>query len=31
VLEVVDPAHLVTMTDDNCGETCSKTTCVSAA
>ncbi|WP_340559041.1 FxLD family lanthipeptide [Streptomyces sp. GSL17-111] len=31
VVEVFDPAHLVSMTDDNCGSTCSKSTCISAA
>lgn len=31
LLEVADPAHLVTMTDDNCGSTCEKSTCISAS
>ncbi|MET9296583.1 FxLD family lanthipeptide [Streptomyces sp. NPDC003077] len=31
LLEVADPAGLVNMTDDNCGSTCEKTTCISAA
>ncbi|MFF2657300.1 FxLD family lanthipeptide [Kitasatospora sp. NPDC058032] len=30
LLEVLDPAHLVQMTDDNCGSTCEKSTCISA-
>lgn len=30
LLEVFDPAHLVSMTDDNCGSTCEKSTCISA-
>jgi len=30
VVEVLDPAHLVSMTDDNCGSTCEKSTCISA-
>ncbi|MFJ1795359.1 FxLD family lanthipeptide [Kitasatospora griseola] len=30
LLEVADPAHLVEMTDDNCGSTCEKSTCISA-
>lgn len=31
LLEVVDPAHLVNMTDDGCGQSCEKSTCISAA
>lgn len=31
LLEVVDPAHLINMTDDGCGQTCEKSTCISAA
>jgi FxLD family lantipeptide len=31
LLEVVDPAHLINMTDDGCGHTCEKSTCISAA
>ncbi|MFJ7279808.1 FxLD family lanthipeptide [Kitasatospora sp. NPDC098663] len=31
LLEVADPSHLVQMTDDNCGSSCSKSTCISAA
>lgn len=31
LLEVVDPAHLINMTDDGCGNTCEKSTCISAA
>lgn len=31
LLEVVDPAHLINMTDDGCGSTCEKSTCISAA
>lgn len=31
LLEVVDPAHLINMTDDGCGHTCSGSTCISAA
>ncbi|QKV90420.1 FxLD family lantipeptide [Streptomyces sp. NA02950] len=30
LLEIADPAGLVNMTDDNCGSTCQKTTCISA-
>jgi len=30
IVELLDPAHLVSMTDDNCGESCAKSTCVSA-
>lgn len=31
LVEVADPAHLVNMTDDGCGQTCEKSTCISAA
>jgi FxLD family lantipeptide len=31
LIEVVDPAHLINMTDDGCGNTCEKSTCISAA
>ncbi|MDF5758817.1 FxLD family lanthipeptide [Spongiactinospora sp. TRM90649] len=31
LLEVSDPAGLVNMTDDNCGSTCEKSTCVTGA
>lgn len=31
LIEVVDPAHLINMTDDGCGQTCEKSTCISAA
>ncbi|RSM80868.1 FxLD family lantipeptide [Kibdelosporangium aridum] len=31
LLEVVDPAHLINMTDDGCGNTCAGSTCISAA
>jgi FxLD family lantipeptide len=31
LVEVVDPAHLINMTDDGCGTTCEKSTCISAA
>lgn len=31
LLEVADPAHLIDMTDDGCGHTCEKSTCISAA
>ena len=31
LVEMVDPAHLVNMTDDGCGTTCEKSTCISAA
>ncbi len=31
LLEVTDPAGLVNMTDDGCGATCEKTTCISGA
>lgn len=31
LLEIVDPAGLVNMTDDNCGNTCEKSTCISAS
>ncbi len=30
LIEQVDPAKIVMMTDDNCGTTCQKTTCISA-
>lgn len=28
LLEVTDPASLVNMTDDGCGSTCEKSTCI---
>lgn len=31
LIEVVDPGHLINMTDDGCGNTCEKSTCISAA
>jgi FxLD family lantipeptide len=31
LIEVVDPAHLINMTDDGCGTTCEKSTCITAA
>ncbi|MBB5808832.1 FxLD family lantipeptide [Saccharothrix ecbatanensis] len=31
LVEVVDPAHLINMTDDGCGTTCEKSTCITAA
>ena len=31
LLEVADPGLLVTMTDDNCGQTCAKTTCITGS
>ena len=31
LIEMVDPAHLINMTDDGCGHTCEKSTCISAA
>jgi FxLD family lantipeptide len=31
LVEVLDPAHLINMTDDGCGTTCEKSTCISAA
>jgi FxLD family lantipeptide len=31
LVEVVDPAHLINMTDDGCGNTCETSTCISAA
>lgn len=31
LVEQVDPAKIVTMTDDGCGTSCEKTTCISAA
>jgi FxLD family lantipeptide len=31
LLEVADSAHLINMTDDGCGQTCEKSTCISAA
>jgi FxLD family lantipeptide len=30
LLEVADPGHLINMTDDGCGSTCEKSTCISA-
>ncbi|MEC3997218.1 FxLD family lanthipeptide [Actinacidiphila sp. DG2A-62] len=30
LVEQVDPAKIVVMTDDNCGNTCEKSTCISA-
>lgn len=30
-VEVADPGHLINMTDDGCGTTCEKSTCISAA
>ncbi|REE98995.1 FxLD family lantipeptide [Thermomonospora umbrina] len=30
LIEMVDPAHLINMTDDGCGQTCEKSTCISA-
>jgi len=29
LIELVDPGILISMTDDNCGNTCEKDTCVS--
>lgn len=31
LLEVTDPGHLINMTDDGCGSTCEKSTCITAA
>lgn len=31
MLEVADPAYLINMTDDGCGNTCEKSTCISVA
>ena len=31
LLEVADSGHLLNMTDDNCGNTCEGSTCISAA
>ena len=31
LLEVHDTGHLLNMTDDNCGNTCEGSTCISAA
>lgn len=31
LLEVADPAGLVNMTDDGCGQTCEQDTCISGA
>lgn len=31
LVEVLDPAHLINMTDDGCGQTCEQSTCISAA
>lgn len=31
LLEVADPGHLINMTDDGCGQTCEKSTCITAA
>lgn len=31
LLEVADPAGLVNMTDDGCGASCEKDTCITAA
>jgi FxLD family lantipeptide len=31
LVEVADPGHLINMTDDGCGQTCEKSTCISAA
>lgn len=31
LLEVADSAYLINMTDDGCGQTCEKSTCISAA
>ncbi|MCP2259773.1 FxLD family lantipeptide [Streptoalloteichus tenebrarius] len=31
LVEVVDPAHLINMTDDGCGSTCEKSTCITSA
>lgn len=30
LIEQADPAKVVTMTDDNCGNTCEGSTCISA-
>lgn len=30
LIEQADPAKIVTMTDDNCGNTCEGSTCISA-
>lgn len=31
LLEVADPGHLINMTDDGCGTTCEKSTCITNA
>jgi FxLD family lantipeptide len=31
LLEVADPGHLINMTDDGCGNTCEKSTCITGA
>ncbi|MGW9211005.1 FxLD family lanthipeptide [Embleya sp. NPDC055664] len=31
ILEIADPNGLITMTDDNCGSTCKKTTCITSS
>lgn len=31
LLEVADPGHLINMTDDGCGQTCEKSTCITGA
>ncbi|OPC76769.1 hypothetical protein B4N89_45665 [Embleya scabrispora] len=31
VLEIADPNGLITMTDDNCGSSCEKTTCITSS
>lgn len=31
LLEVADPGHLINMTDDGCGTTCEKSTCITGA
>ncbi|WP_422647560.1 FxLD family lanthipeptide [Actinoalloteichus caeruleus] len=31
LVEMEDPAHLINSTDDGCGHTCEKSTCISAA
>lgn len=31
LIEVADPGYLINMTDDGCGQSCEKSTCISAA
>lgn len=31
IIEQADPTHVINMTDDNCGQTCAGSTCITNA